>query len=86
MIKPKTTVSDQAHTDNVSILILAEVYGRHPSPVSVKDLAEGLNKSQRSIHSRISKMLERSTLIMVDNGKNGTMIKGCVYEPVSRIL
>ena len=86
MIKPKTTVSDQAHTDNVSILILAEVYGRHPSPVSVKDLAEGLNKSQRSIHSRISKMLERNPLIKVDNGKNGTMIKGCVNEPVSRIL
>ena len=41
-------MSDQAHTDNVSILILAEVYGRYPIPVSVKDLAEGLNKSQRS--------------------------------------
>ena len=86
MIKPKTNVSDQAHTDDVSILILAEVYGRYPSPVSVKDLAEEFNKSQRSIHSRISKMVERSTLIKVDSGKNGTMVQACVYEPVFRIL
>ena len=86
MIKPKTTMSDQAHTDNVSILILAEVYGRYPIPVSVKDLAEGLNKSQRSINARISKMVERSTLIKVDSGKNGTLVQACVYEPVSRIL
>ena len=86
MIKPKTNVSDKAHTDDVSILILAEVYGRYPSPVSVEDLAEELNKSQRSIHSRISKMVERSTLIKVDSGKNGTMVQACVYEPVSRIL
>ena len=86
MIKPNTTVSNQALTDNVSILILAEVYGRYPIPVSVKDLAEGLNKSQRSINARISKMVERSTLIKVDSGKNGTMVQACVYEPVSRIL
>ena len=87
MIKPKTTVSDQTHTDDVSILILAEVYGRYPSPVSVKALTEELNKSQRSINARISKMVERSTLIKVDSGKNGTiMVQACVYEPVSRIL
>ena len=66
MIKSKTNVSDKVHTDDVSILILAEVYGRYPSPVSVKDLAEELNISQRSTHSSISKMMERSTLIEVD--------------------
>ena len=75
MIKPKTNVSDKAHTDDVSILILAEVYGRYPSPVSVKGLAEELNKSQRSIHSRISKMVERGTLTKVDSGKNGSMVQ-----------
>ena len=86
MIKPKTNMSGKVYMDDVSILILAEVYGRYPSPVSVKGLAEELNKSQRSIHSRILKMVERSTLIKVDSGKNGTMVQACVYEPVFRIL
>ena len=72
-------MTDLDQTDYVSILILAAVYDHYPSPVSVKDLIERLNKSQRFIHSQISNMVERYSLIELDRERNGTMVQGCIY-------